>query len=83
MISLDESTELVQQFLKNEELNLPIKLMDSGWAFADVSAGTPIQILMPSTYIIDKKGKIRYKHIGAADWNTPKIKDFLLSLAIE
>jgi len=34
----------------------------------------------PETYIIDKKGIIRRKFIGAQDWNTPEIQDYLRSL---
>jgi thiol-disulfide isomerase/thioredoxin len=34
----------------------------------------------PETYIIDKKGMIRRRFIGAQDWNTPEIQDYLRSL---
>lgn len=34
----------------------------------------------PETYIIDKKGIIRRKFIGAQDWNTPEIQAYLRSL---
>jgi len=34
----------------------------------------------PETYIIDKKGIIRRKFIGAQDWNNPEIQDYLRSL---
>ncbi|MGC2161878.1 MAG: TlpA disulfide reductase family protein [Silvibacterium sp.] len=34
----------------------------------------------PETYIIDKKGIIRRKFIGAQDWNTPEIQSYLRSL---
>lgn len=34
----------------------------------------------PETYIIDRKGMIRRKFIGAQDWNTPEIQDYLHSL---
>jgi thiol-disulfide isomerase/thioredoxin len=34
----------------------------------------------PETYIIDKKGNIRRRFIGAQNWNTPEIQDFLRSL---
>jgi cytochrome c biogenesis protein CcmG, thiol:disulfide interchange protein DsbE len=34
----------------------------------------------PETYIIDKKGIIRRKFIGAQDWDTPEIQDYLHSL---
>lgn len=34
----------------------------------------------PEAYIIDKNGMIRRKFIGAQDWNTPEIQDYLRSL---
>ena len=34
----------------------------------------------PETYIIDKNGMIRRKFIGAQDWNTPEIQDYLRGL---
>jgi peroxiredoxin len=34
----------------------------------------------PETYIIDKKGMIRRRFIGAQDWNTPEIQNYLRSL---
>jgi cytochrome c biogenesis protein CcmG, thiol:disulfide interchange protein DsbE len=34
----------------------------------------------PETYIIDRKGVIRRKFIGAQDWSTPEIRDYLRSL---
>lgn len=38
---------------------------------------------LPSTYIIDKKGTIRYKHAGPARWNHPSVGAFLSQLALE
>jgi len=34
----------------------------------------------PETYIIDRDGKIRRKFIGAANWTSPDIENFLRSL---
>jgi cytochrome c biogenesis protein CcmG, thiol:disulfide interchange protein DsbE len=34
----------------------------------------------PETYIIDRKGMIRRKFIGAQDWSTPEIQQYLHSL---
>lgn len=34
----------------------------------------------PETYIIDKNGMIRRKFIGAQDWNTPEIQEYLRTL---
>ena len=34
----------------------------------------------PETYVIDRKGVIRRKFIGAQDWSSPEIRNFLKSL---
>ena len=83
MISLDDSTKLVKDFLENRNLDLPVQFMHYDWAFANVALGSPIQIIMPSTYIIGRKGNIRYKHIGAAKWDSPELLNFITSLASE
>jgi peroxiredoxin len=33
--------------------------------------------MFPETYIIDRKGVMRRKFIGAVDWTEPEITDFL------
>ena len=35
----------------------------------------------PETYIIDQTGMIRRKFIGAVDWTSPEIVQFLTSLS--
>ncbi len=37
-------------------------------------------VRFPETYIIDRKGIVRRKFIGAIDWNTPEIAEFLNKL---
>jgi thiol-disulfide isomerase/thioredoxin len=36
--------------------------------------------MWPETYVIDRKGVIRSKYIGAQDWSSPEIRAFLKSL---
>lgn len=36
--------------------------------------------MWPETYIIDRKGVIRRKFIGAEDWSDPEVRSFLKSL---
>lgn len=38
---------------------------------------------LPTTYIINKKGEIVLKEIGAADWNTKKLRTLLDNLLLE
>lgn len=34
----------------------------------------------PETYIIDRKGVVQRKFIGAVDWSSPEVVDFLTKL---
>lgn len=34
----------------------------------------------PETYIIDRNGIVRRKFIGAVDWNSPQVLDYLTKL---
>ncbi|MBT8311391.1 MAG: TlpA family protein disulfide reductase [Flavobacteriaceae bacterium] len=38
---------------------------------------------LPTTYILDKSGKITVAHSGAADWNAPEVRDLLDSLLVK
>lgn len=36
--------------------------------------------MWPETYVIDRKGVIRRKFVGAQDWSSPEIREYLKSL---
>ena len=36
--------------------------------------------MWPETYVIDRKGVIRRKFVGAEDWSDPEVRSFLKSL---
>ncbi|WP_394975817.1 TlpA family protein disulfide reductase [uncultured Croceitalea sp.] len=38
---------------------------------------------LPTTYILDKRGNIILKEIGAADWNSKKVRELLDNLLLE
>ena len=38
---------------------------------------------LPSTFIVDKKGIIRYKHAGPAEWGHPSVTNYLSVLSME
>ena len=38
---------------------------------------------VPETYVIDKKGTLRKRVIGAADWNSPEAKTYINALLLE
>jgi peroxiredoxin len=35
----------------------------------------------PSTYVIDKQGRVIASHLGMAEWNSPRIREWVMSLA--
>jgi cytochrome c biogenesis protein CcmG, thiol:disulfide interchange protein DsbE len=79
-VSVDDSADDYHKFLKDHSVNF-ITVRDPGTQSsqgvdAPVSAkyGT---FKFPETYIIDRKGVIRRKIIGAVDWNEREMLDFL------
>lgn len=36
---------------------------------------------VPTTWILDREGRVVLAHRGAADWNTPRVRELLLGLA--
>ncbi|MCI0352605.1 MAG: TlpA family protein disulfide reductase [Acidobacteriales bacterium] len=71
-LSVDSSWEPVNQFMKQNELTLPV--------YADFDKristlyGTHV---FPETYILDKKGKVAYKVVGPKDWTSSEVLKFL------
>jgi peroxiredoxin len=66
-VSVDEGgAGAVAPFLQKNRLNLPV-LFDPGGGIARLY-GT---YKFPETYILDRKGVVRYKAIGPRDWTDP------------
>lgn len=61
-INIDENLELSQRLLKDVEVNFPV-LYDF-----ENKVSKPYDIsAMPSTFVIDKSGNFRFKHLGYQD----------------
>ena len=74
-ISVDVDGNAYQQFLKDHKVDfLTVRDPDQK---ANSLYGT---FKFPETYIIDRRGILRRKFIGAVDWNEPEIVDFLSKL---
>lgn len=58
-INLDESQELAESFLKNMSIDFTIAFDKSGQTAADFNI-----LAMPSSFLIDRDGKIIHKHLG-------------------
>ncbi len=74
-VSIDTDDVAYHRFLKDYNINL-VTVRD-GEQKASSLYGT---FGWPETYIIDRKGVIRRKFIGAVDWASPEITDYLSKL---
>ena len=74
-VSVDVDQDAFQQFVKNHNVNLVTVRDPSGKS--NQLYGT---FRFPESCIIDRKGVMRRKFIGAVDWTEPEITDFLSKL---
>ena len=77
-VSTDESEAAYRQFLSDRHIRLL-----TAWDPSQKSNQAYGTIKFPETYIIDKKGVIRRKFIGAVSWTKPEIEKYLTELAAE
>lgn len=70
-----EPSERVAAFLAKTGLDIP--------AFVEIDPvpGSYDVQALPTTIVIDRHGQIVLRHRGAADWNTPAMRDFLRELS--
>ncbi len=73
-----DSPEKAVAFVKSTGYNFPV------YTDSDGSAATSFGVTgVPETYIIDKKGVLRRKVIGAADWSSTEERQLINSLLKE
>lgn len=75
-ITSDESIK-VTNFYKKHHYNLPTYNLTSAIA-PEISTRS-----LPTTFIIDKNGKLALKEIGTANWNSSKVRQMLNDLLKE
>jgi cytochrome c biogenesis protein CcmG, thiol:disulfide interchange protein DsbE len=74
-ISIDEDADAYHKFLRDHNLDL--------LTVRDPDQKTPTMYgtkMWPETFVIDRNGIIRRKFIGAVDWTSPEIIDYLNKL---
>jgi cytochrome c biogenesis protein CcmG/thiol:disulfide interchange protein DsbE len=71
-VSVDVDENAYRRFLKDHGVNL-LTVRDP----AQKSSNLYGSFKFPETYIIDRKGVMRRKFIGAVDWTEPEVTDFL------
>lgn len=71
-----EGERPVQQHLRRYPVDLPI--------FLEAERFPPLFGLrgIPMSWIVDREGRIVYRHFGAADWDAPAVEAFLRDLAV-
>jgi cytochrome c biogenesis protein CcmG, thiol:disulfide interchange protein DsbE len=74
-VSIDEDPDAYSRFIRSRHVDL-ITVRDP----AQTAAGLYHTEMWPETYLIDRKGVIRRKFIGATDWSSPEIRTYLRSL---
>jgi cytochrome c biogenesis protein CcmG/thiol:disulfide interchange protein DsbE len=74
-VSIDVDSDEYHRFLKQRGVNfLTIRDPEQKIATTYGTAG------WPETYIIDRQGVMRRKFVGAVDWTSPEIVDYLSKL---
>lgn len=74
-ISIDEDPGQYQRFIQQRHIDL-ITVRDPNQTAASLFNTE----MWPETYVIDRKGVIRRKFVGATDWSDPEIRSYLKSL---
>jgi peroxiredoxin len=72
-----DKQKAIQQFMANENFDFPVYYEQEN---------TPELLQsnqLPTTYLIDKEGKIWISKTGAADWNSEELNDLLEKLITE
>jgi peroxiredoxin len=74
-VSVDADDAAYKRFIQDHGIDFPT-IRDGDHKSTDLY-GT---FKFPETYIIDKNGIVRRKFIGAVDWTSPEVIDFLTKL---
>ena len=78
-VNMAEEAEVVRTFLKRDvKINFPVLLDSKGLALKDWDV-----FVYPTTYIIDKQGRIRAAMYGAIDWDSDEVRAKILPLLSE
>jgi cytochrome c biogenesis protein CcmG, thiol:disulfide interchange protein DsbE len=74
-VSIDEDQDSYTRFLVRRHVDL-ITVRDPAQSAAKLFNTD----MWPETYVIDRQGVIRRKFVGATDWSSPEIREYLRSL---
>ena len=74
-VNLAEDAATVRAFLQQHPVNFPVLLDPEGRV---IKAGRVFAY--PSSYLIDRAGRIRFAAFGALDWNAPQVRQQIEAL---
>lgn len=77
VMASQERPDVVEAFRKERGFDLPYYLA-MGRLPEPLVTGS-----IPATFVLDKQGRVRMRHIGMADWSSREVKDFLERIAAE
>ena len=77
MVSMDENPEKAKSFLKKKGFQFPVYFPASQIP-QEFSSNS-----IPTTFVIDPQGNIRFKKMGMANYDTQDFRNFLISLQKE
>ena len=75
MVDADNDPQKSMEFMKKNGWTLPV-YFPGGNIPSDYYTGT-----LPTTVIVDKEGRITFKHSGTADYSNQKFKNYLIELS--
>ncbi|MEK6511190.1 TlpA disulfide reductase family protein [Myroides odoratimimus] len=77
MVDVDNNIEKAREWMKNKNIDLPVHV-----SYTDIPRDI-FQGSIPTTIIIDKKGNIAQRKLGASDYMSPDIIDSMKNLLNE
>ena len=82
-VSVDDDPDAYHKFLIDHKIDL--LTVREGGGRSDTGVVSPVTTMygtfkLPESYIIDRKGIIRRKFVGAVDWNQTEIVEYLSRL---
>ena len=77
-INVKEEADLVERFLEEMPLGFPIALDLDGKLARDWKA-----FVYPTSFLVDKKGQIRYSLNGTLEWDEPEVVDIIEQMILE
>lgn len=77
-VNVKENADLVESFLDVMPLGFPIVLDEDGKLTAAWKA-----FVYPTSYLVDKLGRIRYSLNGSVEWDDPEIVEIIEQLILE